>query len=223
MVHGKFRREVGMVRGDEYTSLSEFVHKSIPRGSIFVMEDHSGARKVWELARIQGLTAPRTPLIHIDAHSDLGLAPSSSLLVPTTPEEVLSLSNGCGAYIIPAVRTRTVGDVTWVHHNGIAYSESEGPAFVAHVREQVGDWNLKRGTSVPEAQDVLLDIDLDYFTARWNMMSSLFLNGKIDRFMNQVLERVDPVITTIAISKGWIKSGEEERILKRVLGAFRKE
>lgn len=198
LIHRPWSERITMVCKGRVLDFESLKDQRIPKGALFIMDNHGHARKVFELARMQGVLADGSTVLRFDAHDDLGVA-TSFVHRPSSFEEIISLNDPCGAYLHPCLLNGLFKEVILV----------DSP-----------------DQEVPQLGGVPVDIDLDFFNKlvhpQSEFLKNLFVEWNIRKFIQKLKGKVDPVFTTIAISKGHTLLGREKQFLKAVLDGFSK-
>ncbi len=158
-----------------------------------IIEEHNEAFLVWNWGKNRGIIPDsQNVLFHVDEHSDLGsprlknsaknLDGNSEALLNMTYNE-LSIAN----FIIPAVYQGLIGEVYWIRQEHDTSKKVKNKRFVRSYNsqgkklitmplskeiEEIRDEDrktfnifLNKIEDIPSDQEVILDIDLDFFSS----------------------------------------------------------
>jgi hypothetical protein len=162
----------------------------------FIIEEHHEAFIVWNYAIQQGLIPPTgNTLFHVDEHSDMG-TPRFNSSIHSLNGDLKEIKDftyrelKIGGFIIPAIYKKLINKVYWVkqkHRFSKAksvkmyvrsYNQSGTRLLSGKLaelediksdddREEFG-YFLRTIDQIPSKQNVILDIDLDYFSCSGN-------------------------------------------------------
>lgn len=202
-LYGAKRKEIWQMQSGQ---LNRFNDKELitPNASLFLMKDHDGAGKIWDLAYEQQ-TINQATLLHVDAHDDLAFR----LPLPATFAQLQQSEFQVGSFIVPRINLGIIGKIIWVVPRNMS------DAYVRHPQVEITK-------KIPIIEAELIDIDLDFFT--YNLPSgypNFLLKQRAKHFFSDLFKLVTkPKIITVATSPGFIKTGTEKPLLEAVVEVF---
>lgn len=167
----------------------------MPDIPLFLHEEHHEAFLIWHYALQRGLlSAQQNTLLHVDSHADMGqpyLRTSIHQFPQTMPEIERFTYNelGIGTFILPALYQRMFDTMCWLSpkaretrtdqkyvrtHKQAGYYFIVGPDFSPWPHNK--PWQdrvcftqhiISMENSIPDAQSLVLDIDLDFFSCEF--------------------------------------------------------
>jgi len=169
------------------TGLTEFVRISWGKKPVYVFDNHNHAFAFWHLEMIRGTVNDGCTIIHVDQHKD-SRTPATYLRPGEARDEsaVFGYTNNAlnvGNFISPALITGLAREVINID------SEAAIDSF------EFADFG-GRGL---EKNDLILDIDLDFFAPEMDYIG----NEKKMRFINKLAERAS--MLTVATSPFFIE------------------
>lgn len=157
----------------------------------YIIEEHHEAFLVWNLAKEYGIITPqRNVLLHVDEHSDLGTPRcKKSILDLKTLEDIEAFTYTnlkIGNFIVPAVYQGLIDSIYWIkqkHRETKSYQRyvrsvnTQGKKFVVmqtlpeginltNDDVQVFQVYKQEIANLDCPKEVILDVDLDYFSSQ---------------------------------------------------------
>lgn len=163
--------------------------------AFFIIEEHHEAFIVWDYAIRKGWMQPcDNCLIHVDEHSDLGTPRfNTSIRNNKSRKDVIDFTYtelNIASFIIPACYLGIFNNVCWVRYKHRKLKQNSHKLYVRSYNQngkrlisgketdiissqndterKVFDYSLLEVDQLPDQKEIILDIDLDYFSCSGN-------------------------------------------------------